>query len=69
MLVSEPHSMKDKPPLAVKSFHYMEKAKFRPIHLILINPIKSYDFIKFKDFESEDVELKMLYFYEKFFIF
>ena len=47
----------------------MEKAKFRPIHLILINPIKSYDFIKFKDFESEDVELKMLYFYEKFFIF
>jgi len=47
----------------------MGKAKSRPIHLILINPIKSYDFIKFKDFESEDVELKMLYFYEKFSIF
>jgi len=47
----------------------MEKAKFRPINLILINPIKSYDFIKFKDFKSEDVELKMLYFYEKISIF
>jgi len=44
----------------------MGKAKFRPIHLILINPMKSSDFIKFKDFESEDVELKTLYFYEKF---
>jgi hypothetical protein len=44
----------------------MGKAKFRPIHLILIYPIKSYDSIKLKDFESEDVELKMLYFYEKF---
>jgi hypothetical protein len=38
----------------------MGKAKFRPIHLTLINHIKSYDFIKFKDFESEDVELKTL---------
>jgi hypothetical protein len=47
----------------------MEKAKFGPIHLILINPIKSYDIIKFKEFESEDVELKRLYFYEKFSIF
>jgi hypothetical protein len=47
----------------------MGKAKLRPSHLILINPIKLYDFIKFKDVESEDVELKMLYFYEKFFIF
>lgn len=47
----------------------MGRAKFRPIHLILINPIKSYDFIKFKDFKSEDVELEMLYFYEKFSIF
>jgi len=47
----------------------MGKAKFRPIHLILINPIKSYDLFNFKDFESEDVELKMLYFYEKFSIF
>ena len=47
----------------------MGKAKFRPIQLVLINLIKSYDFIKFKDFESEDVELKKLYFYEKFFIF
>ena len=47
----------------------MGRAKFRPIHLILINPIKSYDFIKFKDFKSEDVELEMLYVYEKFSIF
>jgi len=47
----------------------MGKAKYRPIHLILINHLKSYGFIKFKDFESEDIELKMLYFYEKFFIF
>ena len=44
----------------------MGEAKFRPIHLVLINPIKSYDFIKFKDVESEDIELKMLYFYETF---
>ena len=44
----------------------MGRAKFRPIHLILINPIESYDFIEFKDFKSEDVELEMLYFYEEF---
>jgi len=44
----------------------MGKAKFRPIRLSLINPMKSSDFIKFKDFESEDIELKMLYFYETF---
>jgi len=55
--------------LAVKSFHYIGKAKYRPIHLILINHLKSYDFIKSKDVESEDIELKMLYFYEKFSIF
>ena len=47
----------------------MGRAKFRPIHLISINPIKSYDFIKFKDFKSEDFELERLYVYEKFSIF
>ena len=44
----------------------MGRAKFRPFHLILIKPIKSLVFIEFKYLKSEDVELEMLYFYEKF---